>query len=84
MAKIVPVTLPEPVITSGEEEEADEDTGSYQPSWQGQTNDVAQYGQGWAGDITEQLNKTLVEKGRSKAALCTLEHACAKPNRTAY
>ena len=33
MAKIVPVKLPEPVITSGEEEEAEED--SYQPSWQG-------------------------------------------------
>ena len=33
MAKIVPVKLPEPVITSGEEEEAEEE--SYQPSWQG-------------------------------------------------
>ena len=34
MAKIVPVKLREPVITSGEEEDGEED--SYQPSWQGQ------------------------------------------------
>ena len=39
MAKIVPVKLPEPVITSGEEEEAEED--SYQPSWQGITNVIS-------------------------------------------
>ena len=35
MAKIVPVKLPEPIISSGEEEEAEED--SYQLSWQGKS-----------------------------------------------
>lgn len=33
MAKIVHVKIPEPVITSGEEEEPEEE--NYQPSWQG-------------------------------------------------
>ncbi|CAH3192165.1 unnamed protein product [Porites evermanni] len=37
MAKIVHVKIPEPVITSGEEEEPEEE--NYQPSWQGSEKD---------------------------------------------
>ncbi|XP_020622333.1 INO80 complex subunit B-like [Orbicella faveolata] len=52
MAKIVPVKLPEPVITSGEEEEAEED--SYQPSWQGSEKEEPEVAEKHHGDSDEQ------------------------------
>jgi len=63
MAKIVPVKLPEPVITSGEEEEAEED--SYQPSWQGSEKDDPEVAEEQADSDDQDEQKWLdaLEKG---------------------
>ncbi|KAJ7376131.1 INO80 complex subunit B [Desmophyllum pertusum] len=57
MAKLVPVKLPEPIITSGEEEEEEVEEveeENYQPSWQGSEKDEPELPAKRPGDSDEQ------------------------------